>query len=188
MWTWLKNGIGILICLLLLLWTIHVADLLAVKVVAVENVSQNPGIVQKVVIEFSAWDAKGIINVILAGFVGILGAISFYYGVYTGFIGRESRMNTLQYLSGTLTNRLHYTGMFFVLGGVVAAVFQAAQHETFAPIQAFVLGATWPSVVTRIMSGQATGVESAKSLADAPSSDIPAVTPNKSAADAQVVI
>ncbi len=188
MWKWLKNALGLLICVSLLLWSIYMADFLTVRVIAVENGSKSPGILQKVVIEFAAWDGKGIINVTLAGFVGILGAISFYYGVYTGFIGRESRSETLQYLSGPLGNRLHYTGVFCLLGGVVAAVFQAAQHETFAPIQAFVLGATWPSVVTRIMSGQASGVESAKRLADAPSGNIPAVTPNKTAADAQVVI
>jgi hypothetical protein len=34
-------------------------------------------------------------------------------------------------------------------------VFQWAQADVLAPIQAFVLGATWPSVVTRIMTGSA---------------------------------
>ncbi len=78
--------------------------------------------------------------------------------------------------------------MFYVLGGVVAGVFQAAQFDTFAPIQAFVLGATWPSVVTRIMSGSSSGVESARSLADKPPDEVPRITTDKKTADAQVVI
>src|ERR1044072_9583833 len=188
MWKWLKNLIGLLICSLLLLWTIRSADSLTTKVIATANASKGTGILEKIVIEFSAWDAKGIMNVGLAGIVGVLGAIAFYYGVYIGFIGRETRTETLRYLSGQIGERLHYIGMFFLLGGVVAGVFQAAQHETFAPIQAFVLGATWPSVVTQIMSGQATKAESAKKLADISPANIPAVTPNKSAADAEVVI
>ena len=73
--------------------------------------------------ELLGWNAKGVINVSLAGIVGVLGSIAFYYGVYTGFIGRSSRAETLQYLSGS-TNRFHYIAMFYVLGGVVAGVFR----------------------------------------------------------------
>jgi hypothetical protein len=132
------------------------------------------------------WDH--VINVLLAGVVGILGALSFYYGVYTGFINPDSREKTLKYFSGSIWIKLHYTGMFCLLGGVVAAVFQAAQASTFAPIQAFVLGATWPSVVTRIMSGGAEPTKSARDLADAASNAIPRPTSSKTAADAEVII
>jgi hypothetical protein len=134
------------------------------------------------------FDRDHVMNVLLAGIVGTLGALSFYYGVYTGFINPESREKTLKYFSGPVWIKLHYTGMFCLLGGVVAAVFQAAQASTFAPIQAFVLGATWPSVVTRIMSGAAEPTRSGRELADAPPATIPRPTSSKTAADAEVII
>jgi hypothetical protein len=132
------------------------------------------------------WDR--VINIALAGIVGFLGAVAFYYGVYTGFINPDSREKTLKYFTGPVWNRVHYTGMFCVLGGVVAAVFQAAQASTFAPIQAFVLGATWPSVVTRIMAGGAEPTTSGREFADAPPNTIPRPTSSKTAADAEVII
>lgn len=45
--------------------------------------------------------------------------------------------------------------IFCGFGGVVALVFQLADVGKLVPIQAFVLGATWPSVVTRVMSPSA---------------------------------
>lgn len=94
-------------------------------------------------------------------------------GVYLGFISRQSRAGILEYLERRSRFRASYdegavgaevplkpprarwlcVGWFCLLGGLVAAVFQAAQVESFMPIQAFVLGATWPSVVTRVMAG-----------------------------------
>jgi hypothetical protein len=181
MWTWLKNLIGLLIGVLLLLSAAALAN-------ALTRAASDPShFIGRVAVELLGWNAKGVINVFLAGIVGVLGSIAFYYGVYTGFIGRSNRAETLQYLSGS-TNRFHYIAMFYVLGGVVAGVFQAAQFDTFAPIQAFVLGATWPSVVTRIMSGSSSGVESARSLADKPPDEVPRVTTDKKTADAQVVL
>lgn len=114
--------------------------------------------------------------------------MAFYYGVYTGFINPDSRKKTLQHFSGTFWNRVHYIGMFYVLGGVVASVFQAAQPDVFAPIQAFVLGATWPSVVTRLLSGAAEPTTTGRALADATPNTIPRPTSNKTAADAEVVL
>lgn len=100
---------------------------------------------------------KEIRYVCYAAFVGVLGSGAFFCGVYTGFISRDSRKMILEFLVDFETpqnSRLKNQIAFFVFGGVVAGVFQWAQPGTFAPIQAFVLGATWPSVVTRIMSGE----------------------------------
>jgi len=45
---------------------------------------------------------------------------------------------------------------FVALGGGIALVFQWAQGVVFAPIQALVLGATWPTVISNFLakSGQ----------------------------------
>jgi hypothetical protein len=42
--------------------------------------------------------------------------------------------------------------VFVAFGSMVAFVFQFAQGAIFAPIQAFVLGASWPSVVAQILA------------------------------------
>ena len=100
---------------------------------------------------------RSLFNVSLAGAVGFLGASAYFVGVVTGFIDPTSREEVLLHLLNDTTQkppsrRWLLRVYFFVFGGVVAAVFQAAQGETFAPIQAFVLGITWPSVVSRSMS------------------------------------
>lgn len=93
--------------------------------------------------------------------VGVLGAAAFIVGVYTGFISRDARAKILEYVSQPKGSQIVLFGklvVFFIgFGGVVAGVFQWAQTSTFAPIQAFVLGATWPSVVTRVMAGDSPG-------------------------------
>ena len=137
------------------------------------------------------WTKEGFRSVTGAFIVGSLGAGAFFLGVFCGFISRESRERLLEFLGDRNTGKPKAWLLlaFCAFGGVVASVFQAAQASLFAPIQAFVLGATWPSVVTRIMSGndQSPGLTA---LANAPASQIP--TPKSggsaTAGDAQVVI
>jgi len=118
--------------------------------------------------------------------VGVLGAFAFYFGVFVGFIGRESRDKTLQYFGFGWSN-LGRIFLFCVTGGIVAAVFQSAQLQAFTPIQAFVLGATWPSVVTQIMSGDGSKMTSGARMTDASPASIPAPA-GQSAKDAEVNI
>jgi hypothetical protein len=91
---------------------------------------------------------RSVANVFFAMLIGFAGAMAFYAGVYFGFIAPESRNDITKYIVSSRS-----INTFALLGGVVAGVFQWAQPDVLAPIQAFVLGATWPSVVTRIMSG-----------------------------------
>ena len=133
-----------------------------------------------------------VLNITYAFIVGSLGAGAFFFGIFCGFISRESRERLLEFLTNKATGdaKAGLLFLFCVFGGIVAAVFQAAQASVFAPIQAFVLGATWPSVVTRIMSGNGQPTGLAALAADSSASQIP--TPKSSgaanAADAQVVI
>jgi hypothetical protein len=93
-------------------------------------------------------EIKCVANIFFAVFIGFAGALAFYVGVHFGFISPESRNDITKYIGSVRS-----IALFAVLGGVVAGVFQWAQPATLAPIQAFVLGATWPSVVTSIMAG-----------------------------------
>lgn len=134
-----------------------------------------------------------IFNILAAALIGTLGALAFYAGVKFGFISRDTRKTLLEFLPDSavgiaVRSRKH----FYFMGGIVAAIFQWAQPDVLAPIQAFVLGATWPSVVTRIMSGSTNpvptmSVEKIDKIIDA-APDTIATTSGKSATDAVVVI
>jgi hypothetical protein len=104
---------------------------------------------------------------ITAFLIGTFGAAAFHLGVYTGFIARESRPGLLQFLHVEFATRTRVTELerrlvwflrisFWCFGGIVAVVFQMADADSLVPIQAFVLGASWPTVVTQLMSGRST--------------------------------
>lgn len=143
-------------------------------------------LVKRFAAEVGASDPRTMFVLGEAWFVGLLGAFTFYLGVFLGFIGRESREKTLQHF-GYGAGGLALVALFCVSGGIVAAVFQAAQPGTFAPIQAFVLGATWPSVVMRIMSGDGGNLMPGARLTDEPPASIPAPG-GRSATSAEVTI
>ena len=111
--------------------------------------------------------------------IGMLGAAAFHFGVFIGFIARDSRGNLLEFLHAELLMRrlispseLWYFRLrsvaFWTFGGVVAAVFQMADADSLVPIQAFVLGASWPSVVTQLMSGRSNPPAQPASIAPPP--------------------
>jgi hypothetical protein len=104
-----------------------------------------------------------LLNIGAAMLIGFLGAAAFYAGVRFGFISNESREQLLSFLKHP-PNPKKERLFFYGFGGIVAGVFQWAQPDVLAPIQAFVLGATWPSVVTRIMSGSTPSFPSATSI------------------------
>jgi len=102
---------------------------------------------------------------ITAFVIGTAGAAAFHLGVYAGFIARESRPGLLEFLHTEFMNRTTVSARekqvarllrtaFWCFGGIVAVVFQAADADSLVPIQAFVLGASWPTVVTQLMSGR----------------------------------
>src|SRR5688572_17668740 len=90
---------------------------------------------------------RGTINVMAATAIGFFGAWAFYIGVITGFIERTARDDVLLHLVDDPraippARRSLLRFFFYFFGGVVAGVFQWAQADTLAPIQAFVLGIT----------------------------------------------
>lgn len=128
------------------------------------------------------WYSVDVFYALLAaGVVGMIGTIAFILGVYLGFIFRGSRREVLKYFyrpplsdspDGPVV--IVYLALYTIMGGLIAAVFQWAQGEVFAPIQALVLGATWPSVVIRVM---AQGGESGSDQPPIPPKATPSPTP-----------
>lgn len=91
-------------------------------------------------------------NVLAAFAIGCLGSWSFIIGVTTGLIARAQRNDILLYLSSSQLVQ----ALYVFCGGIIAAVFQLGQPSSFAPIQALVLGATWPSVLSQYLSSAST--------------------------------
>ena len=93
-----------------------------------------------------------------AAVVGAVGSLAYIYAIYFGFVGagRDSR----DYLLSGFRNRTRMSSVrviwFGVVGAATAAVFQLPQSE-FVPIQSFILGATWPSIVSQVLSGRQAG-------------------------------
>ena len=91
---------------------------------------------------------------VFAFLIGFAGAFAYHLGVYVGFIARDAREDLLKHLGPSPDTIRYIRWLFWLVGGVVAAVFQMADADTLVPIQAFVLGASWPAVVTQLMSGR----------------------------------
>ncbi len=130
---------------------------------------------------------RALLNVLCAIMIGWAGALAFLAGVRYGFISRTTRDKTLEFLANPPWWRLLDRSMFYLLGGIVAGVFQWAQPDTLAPIQAFVLGATWPSVVMRVMAGSSSPDTVAEKILATPPEKI-ATPAGKSATSAIVPI
>lgn len=43
--------------------------------------------------------------------------------------------------------------LYVIMGGAIAAIFQIPENPNFVPVQAFVLGTTWPAIVAQALSG-----------------------------------
>ena len=76
--------------------------------------------------------------------VGVIGSTSYFVALKIGFI-----------TSDKIEEKFQRTGApvgFVIIGGAVAVIFQLPQAEVFTPIQSFVLGITWPFIVSQYVS------------------------------------
>jgi hypothetical protein len=117
------------------------------------NAPRGPGLTPGIWFDqaYGAVGGKRLLITLLAFFIGGLGAWAFLIGVQVGLVARGQRETLLLFLEGNYLLQ----SMFVFFGGVIAAVFQLGQPLSFAPIQALVLGATWPSVLSQYISSQA---------------------------------
>src|SRR4051812_34424808 len=101
----------------------------------------------------AAWlaaNGSSIGNVVLAFVIGGIGSAAYLATLVFRFATGPLSDQVMPHLL-TRRGRLVFTS----IGGLVAVVFQMPQLAQLSPIQAFVLGITWPMLVNQYIAGQA---------------------------------
>lgn len=106
--------------------------------------------------------------VIPAWLIGFFGSGAYFSAIFFGFVSNEGVIEKICLTcpaqdanqpgnSKKTDKRLRWRRLFWFLfmGGTVAAVFQLAEKGSFVPVQAFVLGTTWPSIIAQLLGTQA---------------------------------
>jgi hypothetical protein len=88
-------------------------------------------------------------NVVGAFVIGVFGSWAFVVAVGGGFVDHRSKV-AIQAMSSSPG----VISLYLFLGGIISGVFQLGSPNAFAPIQALVLGVTWPSVISQYLAGQ----------------------------------
>lgn len=90
--------------------------------------------------------------------IGTAGSAAYLTALFLGFLG-DTPLKALRPHFETIRGTPPVTRLsgqrfvaFVVFGGFVASVFQLAQGTPFAAVQALVLGATWPTVISQILT------------------------------------
>lgn len=100
--------------------------------------------------------------------IGALGSLAYLLAAFVGFIGHDdqARERILAYFRGVggafwkpITSLLTIVA-FGAIGGGVAMVFQLTEHY-LVPVQAFIIGCTWPAVVANYLSARQQGSDKA---------------------------
>lgn len=90
--------------------------------------------------------------------IGAVGSAAYLTALLLGFLGDtalEQLRPRFEVVSGSpAVKKLSAArvALFILFGAAIAAVFQLAQGGVFAPVQALVLGATWPTVISQVLS------------------------------------
>ena len=95
---------------------------------------------------------------VLSFIIGSLGAFSYLIALRFGFItgDKEKREIILEpfHHKWAVVVLINYA-IYSLVGGFISVVFQLPQNS-FVPIQCFILGVSWPSVVMPYLSGRLT--------------------------------
>jgi uncharacterized membrane protein len=105
------------------------------------------------------WNQHPMFQAMVGAIVlGAIGSGAYLTALMLGFLG-EAALSQLrpkfEVIRGTPARSqlgLFRLLLFVFFGSGVAIAFQLPQGGTFAPVQAFVLGATWPTVVSQILA------------------------------------
>lgn len=92
-------------------------------------------------------------SLIYATSVGIFGSTSYFSALYFGFMKNDEVFRKICPSGDSQCQKICKVVWFIFIGGIIAMIFQIPQKDQFVPIQAFVLGTTWPSVVSQILTG-----------------------------------
>jgi MFS family permease len=106
-----------------------------------------------------SWAQHAILRAMTAAFaVGLIGSSAYLAALLFGFLGNQaidqlgSKFETVKGNPATKRLSVRRLALFSFFGGGIALVFQWAQGGVFAPIQALVLGATWPTIISQWLS------------------------------------
>jgi hypothetical protein len=90
--------------------------------------------------------------------IGIVGSGAYVTALLLGFLGDGAlqqlrpRFETIRGTPPKTAYSYAKLGLFTLFGGLIALVFQLAAGGVFAPVQALVLGATWPTVISQVLA------------------------------------
>jgi hypothetical protein len=93
-----------------------------------------------------------------ASVIGAGGSSAYLGALLLGFLGDQTlaqfktRFQRIDQKTGLPVLSPWRIAIFVIFGALIASVFQLPQGGTFAPVQALVLGATWPTVISQILT------------------------------------
>lgn len=90
-----------------------------------------------------------------AALIGAAGSLAYFTGLYFSFLQNEVIFGRLwpPARQSSLAVRIFRVFWFALIGGAVAFVFQLPEAN-LAPIQAFIVGTTWPTIVSQVLTGR----------------------------------
>jgi|YelNatPaOPRAMG01_1025707.scaffolds.fasta_scaffold60066_2 hypothetical protein len=91
-----------------------------------------------------------------AALIGAAGSFAYFAAMYFGFIQNDLILERICPSSPRVKAgwRIARVFWFVSLGAMVAFVFQLPQGSNLAYIQAFIVGATWPTIVAQTLAGR----------------------------------
>src|SRR6185503_700957 len=92
--------------------------------------------------EVAAWAAT----------LGAIGSLAYLTAMYFTYVGTSELLGRFWAPAGGLGNPMRVV-WFGLVGAGVAFVFQLPE-TTLAPIQAFIVGTTWPTIVSQVLTGR----------------------------------
>jgi hypothetical protein len=120
------------------------------------------------------WNTHPLVRTLAAAFVvGLIGSSGYLTALLLGFLGEvpiqqlRPKFEVIKGNPPTGRMSIFRIALFALFGGGIALVFQWAQGIIFAPIQALVLGATWPTIIAQFIArGGETDADKIRDLAD----------------------
>lgn len=90
-----------------------------------------------------------------AALIGGAGSLAYFSALFFGFLEAERILSMLwpARKAMNLFSKIFRVIWFVLIGAAVSFIFQLPE-SVLAPIQAFIIGTTWPTIVTQIISRQ----------------------------------
>ena len=91
-----------------------------------------------------------------AALLGALGSLAYFTAMYFAFVGTNDLLGKFWVPGGGIGGgfaNLFRVVWFALIGAAVSFIFQLPE-TTLAPIQAFIVGTTWPTIVAQVLTGR----------------------------------